>query len=137
VSNYPVEWKLGNELIQIAKSKVHLGIPIMSDMKNTEAVIKACDKGKKSLHGLFGICDFQRKCKPITHIKLYRKIVLPSALYGCELWTNWTTNNIRSLRKMQHYSLKRIQDLRKFTRSDMVESLVGLFDISFEIDRKK
>lgn len=64
-------------------------------------------------------------------------IVLSSALNGCELWTNLTTNNIRSLRKMQHYSLKRIQDLRKLTQSDMVDSLVGLFDFTFKIDRKK
>lgn len=46
----------------------------MSDMKNNEAVIKACDKGKKSLHGLFGICNFQRNFHLITHIKLYRNI---------------------------------------------------------------
>jgi hypothetical protein len=48
VSIYPFVWKLGNTLIQM--TKIHLGIPIMSDIKNTEeAVIKACDKG------LFGI----------------------------------------------------------------------------------
>jgi len=39
VNTYPFMWKL--EFKQIAKSRVHLGIPIMSDIK---AVIKACDK---------------------------------------------------------------------------------------------
>ena len=39
-------------------------IPIMSDVKNTEAVIKACDKGRKSLHGLFGIDYFQEDFNP-------------------------------------------------------------------------
>ena len=33
VSNYPFVWKLGNTLIQM--TKIHLGIPIMSDIKNT------------------------------------------------------------------------------------------------------
>ena len=55
MSNYPFVWKVGNELIQIAKSKVHLRIPIMSEMKNSGAVIKTCDKGRKSLHGLLPI----------------------------------------------------------------------------------
>ena len=50
-------------------SKIHLGIPILSEMNNTEAVIKACDKSKKSLHGLLGICNFQREFHPNTHIK--------------------------------------------------------------------
>ena len=63
VSTYPFVWKLGNELIQIAQSKFDLGIPIMSDIKSTEAIIKSCDKG------LFGICNFQRNFNPITHIK--------------------------------------------------------------------
>jgi len=61
MSTYPFMWKL--EFKQIAKSRVHLGIPIMSDIKSTEAIIKSCDKG------LFGICNFQRNFNPITHIK--------------------------------------------------------------------
>ena len=84
----------------------------MSDMKNTEAVLKSRNKG------LFRICNFQRNINPITDIKLYYEIVLSSSLYGCELWTNLTTNNATSLRKMQHYSLQRIQDLRKLKRYD-------------------
>lgn len=71
MSNYPFVWKVENELIQIAKSKVHLRIPIMSDMKNSGAVIKVCDKGRKSLHGLFGIFNFQMDFNPITNINLY------------------------------------------------------------------
>ena len=112
MSTYPFVLKLVNEFIQRTKTKVHLGIPIMSDMKNTEAVINVRDKG------LFGICNFQRNINPITHIKLYLEIVLSSSLYGCELWTNSTTNNTTSLRKMQHYAQIRIQDLRKLKRSD-------------------
>ena len=83
----------------------------MSDMKNTEAVLKSRNKG------LFGICNFHRNINPITDIKLYLEIVLSSSLYGCEKWTNSTTNNATSLRKLQHYSLKRIQDLRKLKLS--------------------
>ena len=101
-----------NELTQRTKTKVHLAIPILSDMKNTEAVLKSRDKG------LFGICSFQRNINPINHIKLYLEIVLSSSLYGCELWTNSTTHNTTSLRKMQDCALKRIQDLRKLKRSD-------------------
>ena len=93
-------------------------------MKNTEAVINSRDKV------LFGICNFQRNINPITHIKLYLDIVLSSSLYGCELWTNSTTNNTTSLRKMQDCALKRIQDLRKIKRSDYSVSplkLIGWF----------
>ena len=39
MSTYPFVLKLINELIQRTRTNVHLGIPIMSDMKNTEAVI--------------------------------------------------------------------------------------------------
>ena len=74
---------------------------------------------------------------PLTYHTFYKKIVLPSALYGFELWTNLSINDTNSLRKMQHYSLKRLLNLRTLTQSDMVESLLGKIDIMFEIDRKK
>ena len=107
MSTYPFVLKLINELIQRTS-----GIPIMSDMKNTEAVINSRDKG------LFGICNFQKNINTMTHIKLYLEIVLSSSLYGCELWTNSTTNNTTSLRKMQDCALRRVQDLRKLKQSD-------------------
>ena len=74
MSKYPFVWKVGNELIQIAKSKVHLRIAIMSDMTNSGDAIKACDKGRKSVHGLFGIFNVQMDFNPITNIiNLYRQ----------------------------------------------------------------
>ena len=54
-------------------------IPIMSDVTNTEAVIKACDKGRRLLHALFGMYYFQGN---------FNDFVRSSALYGCEVWTN-------------------------------------------------
>jgi hypothetical protein len=114
-----------NELTQRTKTKVDLGNSYnVRNEKNAEAVLKSRDKD------LFGISNFQGNINPITNVKLYLEIVLSSSLYSCEVWTNSTTNNTTSLRKMQHYSLKRIPDLRKLKLSHYSEfrlKLIGWF----------
>jgi hypothetical protein len=75
------------------------------------------------------------RCPP--PIKLTATIWLKYwSLYGCELWTNSTTHNTTSLRKMQDCALKRIQDLRKLKRSDYSVfrlKLIGWFGYSLSI----
>ena len=105
-------------------------------MKCFGVVEKACDKDRKTFNGRFGMSNLKQNFNPLPCVKPYKKVVLLSVLYGCELWNNLTVSDMSSLRKMKHYSLKRIQNLRTFTRSGMVESLVGLVDIIFEIDKK-
>ena len=68
---------------------------------------------------------------------LYQKIVIPTALYGCELWNNITKSERDIISRLQHNVAKRIQGFAKRTRSDMCESMLGLPHLTFEIDKRK
>ena len=58
-------------------------------------------------------------------------------LYGCELWNNLTAKDLQRLHVFQHSVCKTAQTLPHRTRSDICESLFGLYPISSEIDKCK
>ncbi len=74
---------------------------------------------------------------PLTLLKLYRTIVLPKALYGCELWNNLTSSQITTLERAHRFSIKFIQSLPKQTRTDIAQSIIGINSLEYEIDKKK
>ena len=132
-------WTVNNEALKQSRSSTHVGIPITSNMKCHEKVQNACRKGRAALHRLIGLDATAQfpKLNPITLTKLYKSVVIPSALYGCETWYQMTASDFNELEKFQHYCVKKIQCLPMKTRSYMSESLIGLSNISFEIDKRK
>lgn len=74
---------------------------------------------------------------PITGAKLYTSTVLPRAFFGCELWYNIKQSDLRHLETTHHFCLKRIQNLPKLTRSDMVKGMLGFTSIEAYIDMQK
>lgn len=70
---------------------------------------------------------------PLTSTSLYRKIIVPIVLYGCELWTDMRNSEILEIERFQRYIVKRIQGLPIRTRTDMCEPMLGLYPISCDI----
>lgn len=68
---------------------------------------------------------------------MYKTVVRPSVLYGCELWNNLSAKDTQRLHVFQHSVCKTAQNLPRRTRSDISESLFGVYPISFEIDKRK
>ncbi len=74
---------------------------------------------------------------PLTSTKLYKKIIVPTTLYGCELWNDVTQSDINTITRHQHKIVKKIQGFPVRTRSDICESMLGLQRLSAEIDKRK
>ena len=70
-------------------------------------------------------------------VHLYRTIVLPSVLYGCEIWGHINNTDMQRLNVFQHFVCKNIIGLPKYSRSDIAESLSGLLPIRSEIVIRK
>jgi hypothetical protein len=64
-------------------------------------------------------------------------VVLHTALYGCELWNNLKHADFQAFNKLQHFVTKDIQGMKISTRLDMCESMLGLYPIILEIDKRK
>lgn len=73
----------------------------------------------------------------MTLSHLYKTVVLPSALYGCELWNCISSSDLQKLNVFQHFVCKNSLNLPKSCRSDICESFFGVLPIEAEIDRRK
>ena len=74
---------------------------------------------------------------PLTSVNLYKKIVVPIVLYGCEIWNNLNKNDIDIINRLQHFIVKKILGLPIRTRSDICESMLGLTRLSAEVEKRK
>ena len=132
-------WRVKSENLTVVQCSTHVGIPISNNMKCRSKVENASRKGRVALHRLGGLdlSSNSPKLNPLTLTKLYKSIVIPSALYGCETWSQMTISDVQEVEKFQHYCVKKIQCLPNQTRSYMCESLLGLPKLSYEIDKRK
>jgi hypothetical protein len=73
----------------------------------------------------------------VTVIKLYKTIVLPRSLYGAELWSKLTQENITKLERAQHFCLKVVQTLPNRTKGVIVQAMVNIYSIETCIDINK
>ena len=131
--NQAWNWRIGSNKIPVNSSYIHLGIQQSSNLSCTDRTREACEKGRRTFFALQP-SDF---LNPLTVISLYKKVVIPSVLYGCELWNNIKMTDIHLLDTFQHFIVKTVQNFSRSTRSDMCESMLGIFRISSEIERRK
>lgn len=85
--------------------------------------------------GLFSIRnDLSNYTNQLSLVNLYRKIVILKLLYGCESWNNLKEADLQVFNKFQQLEMKDIQGFKISTRSDMCESMLGIYPIISEID---
>ena len=135
VVNQAFVWTLGDTPVPHRNSCCHLGIIINDKSSLSDRIKSACRKGRNTFYALTDIGS--PYLNPLTLVKLYKSVVLPSALYGCELWNNLSTTDSQQLHVFQHSICKSVQNLPSQTRLDMCESLRNILAISSEIDARK
>ncbi|KAK3106167.1 hypothetical protein FSP39_014105 [Pinctada imbricata] len=129
------KWYIGTEIVTVHNECKHLGILLDRKLSNTCRIIEACSKGRKTYFSLKS--SMTGPVNPVTMANLYKKVIVPTVLYGCELWNSLSKSDVRKLNQFQHFVLKDIQGFNIRTRSDISESLLGLTEIIREVDRRK
>jgi hypothetical protein len=66
----------------------HVGLVLSANLKHSACVSIGCSKGRGAFYSLVG---YGVK----SDVSLYHKIVVPTAMYGCELWSNMTNADNR------------------------------------------
>ena len=115
----------------------HVGINQCTSRTTPANVDDIRQSARGSLFSLINCGVHSNGINPISASKLYTSIVLPRALYGCELWNGITKSNIAHLEATHHFCLKRLQSLPLRTRSDMVKGLLGFTSLEAYIDLQK
>ena len=130
-------WHLGSQEVEATSEAKHVGVWICDRQGVQKCVSKGCDRGRGTFMSLAGSGVRPKGLNPLTSCKLYKTIVLPRALYGCELWYELTSECINQLERFQRLCCKICQNLAVRVRSDMVTTLLGLTTIAAYIDRAK
>jgi hypothetical protein len=130
-------WCIGGHPIKEVDVVVHLGSTLTKDLRQTVNINNACQKARGSFLGLINCGLHAGGFHPLTSLKIYNSVVLPSALYGSELWCDLTKSSILSLERVQHFCLKVLQGLPKRTRSDIVTGLLGVRSLESSIHQRK
>ena len=74
---------------------------------------------------------------PLTCKTIYKSIVLPKALKGCENWDILSDTDLLTLERAHRFCVKHMQSLSTCTRTDTALSLLGVFPIETDIDFRK
>ena len=73
----------------------------------------------------------------MTCVILYQKIVIPTILYGSQIWNHLSAAEFDKINRTQRRIVKNIQGFPLRTRTDICESMLGLHPLSTEIVKRK
>ena len=132
------KWRLGPNTVKDEENNKYFGILFNKYMSLKVNIKDASDKLKEKFVSLVN-CDIvhEHGSHPISCQKIYKCIVLPKALYGCETWYNMTEYDILSLARAYRFCIKCMQGLYIRTRTDIALMLMAIYTLESEIDIRK
>ena len=74
---------------------------------------------------------------PISSMKLYTSVVLPRALFGCEMWSSISRASMLKLEVAHRFCVKFAQGFPKLTRTDTALGMLGVSSLETYIDMQK
>lgn len=80
-----------------------LRVQINCSFKSPDRISNDCREGRNALFALNKLhC---KSTNPKVMVQFYTSVVLPSVLFGCEIWTNLKTADISALNHFQHFKV--------------------------------
>ena len=131
------QWPFGNVCIEEGTQYKHLGVVCDKNMSIDVSVKDACNKLRSTFLSLVNCGIYEDGLNPLSVRRIYNAIVLPKALYGCELWSNMQSSHLVSLERAHRFCVKFMQFLPKSTNTDVALSLFGFNSLETEIDYRK
>ena len=134
LSRMPFTWYMGNEPLEIVSQYNYLGIIITSDGSSKLRTETMTRKGYTSL-GLLKAYGFHDDgLSPLTCATLWHRMLIPSMLYGCEVWGKLPISELNSLEVVQNRVAKHIQGLHRRTHNEVVRGLLGWHTMSGQVE---
>ena len=137
VTNKIIDIKFGTKSIPQKQSVVHLGIYQEATRSTISSTRDICTKARNAFYAMADIGVHPYGLNAETSVNMYKKVVIPIVTYGCEIWNNLKQSDYSELNKFQNHIAKKVQGFHQYVRSDMCESMLGIYRIKVEIDRRK
>lgn len=130
-------WKLDETALKVTDKYKHLGVICDRYYTMNPAIQDACAKLRSTYFSVLNSGLHPKELNPITLVTIYNSVVIPKALYGCELWNFVSQSSLLQLERSHRMCAKSMQHLPLSTSTDICLRALGLFSIETEIDIKK
>ena len=128
---------IGSEEVEDVEEFVYQGTTVTKEVGGTEDIKKRLSKARGAFFNLKKIWN-ARRIGWNTKIKLFKTLVRPVLLYGCEAW-KLTLAEEKKLDRFQFTSLRRILRIwwPQRIRNDTISQVTGVKKINDEIRRRR
>ena len=130
-------WALGDAHVEEDVSCKHLGIYLNKHLYLDDNVKEASSKLKGTFLSLVNSGIHDGGLNPITSKRIYKAVVLPKALYGCELWNSLLPKHMEILEKAHWFCVRFMQSLTRCTSTDVAYLLLNINSIKYDINYRK
>ena len=127
---------IGKNKLPVKTSVVYAGVRICTSRSTSAHTLEVCEKLRLLVnvnhnHGLyFGGLN------PLHAIRIWQNVILPCALYGCNVWCELSTKEYDMLERVQKYFSKKVQGLSKRSNSTVARSCLSLIPIKSYIEQR-
>ena len=98
---------------------------------------RACAKARQIIASLRDVGVTAGGMNPLTNVRIWRRVILTSAFYGCELWANIKPSEIKDMEILQRYFSRLIQNFHRRSSRDATIQTLGLWSMQATIDKLK
>jgi hypothetical protein len=130
-------WTLGTQTIHEVDNYTHLGIDCNRFLQLKKSIEDASVKLRGTYFSITNSGLHPNGLSPITFKTIYSSIILPRALYGCELWNNYTDSDIENLEKSHRFCLKTIQSFAMSTSTQYTLAALDMNSIEINVEFRK
>jgi len=131
------KWFMGDQPLDEVSEYNYLGIILSADGSSKTRTNGVTRKAYSSLGALKAAGFHSDGLSPVTCSKLWQRMLIPSMLYGCEVWGRITKHELNKLEITQKRIGKHIQGLHRRTHDEIVRGLLGWTTVEGMIDKCK
>lgn len=132
---YPV-LKFGNVNVKWESTGTYLGLTLDSKMTWAQHIAKASNKGKAAQAQLMPLLGKKSKMNLTNKVFLYKAIIRPAMLYGCEIWGGAAKTHLKKLQVLQNKILRCITNAPWFMRNRQLHDDLQVEKIKIYIREK-
>lgn len=131
------QFKLGGNTINITETCVYAGILMCSNKIGKQRTQRAANKARQLIHSLKDIGLNTNGLNPLSSVIVWQRVILPSALYGCELWGQLARQDTETLERTQRHFARYVQGIDKRSPIESTTSTLGLLLICSYIHKQR
>jgi len=128
---------LGNTKLSEVTHTMYLGNKLCVYRNTTERSKEMSNRAYSHLGSLTSTGFHSLGLSPVTNATLWKRLCIPSMLFGCETWGNLSKSEYYMFEKAQRTIAKHIQGLTRRTHNEIVLGLLGWHTIQGTIDKCK